>query len=195
MKKKGFMTLALALVASLVMLTACGSDDPEPTPKPTSGYFTYYLLTTGQTLSAMQITATLSTSSQDKSGEVTASKCVRLDEVYDAQAKATLQKSARNFTDQSDILVYQVRFASETRPNVSLTYGLTFTAKTLEDSAPNPDLGYGTLITFTPNTGSANFFSGSFQFSQGVRKDRLTDYANLQNAYNQPRAQRILLSE
>ncbi len=195
MRKKSFLMLALTLVTSLVMLTSCGSDDPEPTPKPTSGYFTYYLLTTGQTLSAMQITATLKTQSEDKSGEVTASKCVHLDGVADPQARETLKRHTKNFTDQSDIIVYQVKFATETRSNVSLTYGLTFTAKALEDSAADPDLGYGTLVTFTPNTGSTNFFSGTFQYSQGVHKDNLTIYANLQNAYNQPRTQRIILAE
>ena len=195
MGKKSLLKLTLVLGTSLVMLTACGNDAPVPTKKPTSGYFSYYLLTTGQTLSAMQITATLKTQSEDKSGEVTASKCVHLDGVADPQARETLKRHTKNFTDQSDIIVYQVKFATETRSNVSLTYGLTFTAKALEDSAADPDLGYGTLVTFTPNTGSTNFFSGTFQYSQGVHKDNLTIYANLQNAYNQPRTQRIILAE
>ena len=50
MNRKGFLAVLLALATSLTMLTACGSDDPEPEVKPSAGYFTYYLLTNAETL-------------------------------------------------------------------------------------------------------------------------------------------------
>ena len=34
MNRKGFIAVLLALATSLTMLTACGSDDPEPKVKP-----------------------------------------------------------------------------------------------------------------------------------------------------------------
>ena len=183
------------LAACISLLTACGSDTPAPSVKPTSGYFTYYLLTNEQTLAAMQITSTLYTDSEDKSDEVTIDKCINLDEVDDAQARSALQTGMRNFSDKSDIAVYQVRFASEQAPNVSLTYGLQFVPLPQDaSSTPNPNLCYGYLITFTPNVGEVRSISGTFQYTQGVRKDRLADYANLQNSCNEPRTQRVLLS-
>ena len=39
MNRKGFLAVLLALATSLTMLTACGSDDPEPKVKPSAGYF------------------------------------------------------------------------------------------------------------------------------------------------------------
>ncbi len=186
--------LALAFVASLSMLTACGDDDPEPSPKPTSGYFTYYLVTNDQTLATMQITATLHTDAEDKSREVTAEKCITMDEVTDPMAKTSLQVGLRNFKNTKGVLVYRVKFAEQRGASVSLTYGLKFVPKELDASAPNPDLGYGSCITFTPNVGSTSSMNGSFTFTQGVRKDRLTDFANLQNSYNEPRTQVVHLT-
>ena len=71
------------------MLTACGSDDPEPKVKPSAGYFTYYLLTNAETLNAMQITNTLYTNEEVKTGIITADKCITLAEVTDPVAKAS----------------------------------------------------------------------------------------------------------
>lgn len=194
MKRKKFLMLALALMASLSLLTACGGDDPEPSPKPASGYFTYYLVTNDQTLAAMQITATLHTDAEDKSGEVTADKCITMAEVTDPLAKASLQMGLRNFKNTEGVLVYRVKFAEQSGATASLTYGLKFVPKELEASAPNPDLGYGSCITFTPNVGSTSAANGTFTFTQGVYKSRLQDYANLQNSYNEPRTQVIHLT-
>ena len=81
MNRKGFIAVLLALATSLTMLTACGSDDPEPEVKPSAGYFTYYLLTNAETLNAMQITNTLYTNEEVKTGIITADKCITLAEV------------------------------------------------------------------------------------------------------------------
>lgn len=192
--KKNFLTLLFMLVASFFLLTACGgNDDPEqPTKKPTSGYFTYYLLTSRETLSCMKITATLRTDHEDKSGEVSVDSCIQVNDVTDGTAKSLLKSWASRFP-QSDAVVYQVKFSSESASNLQLVYGLRFEAKQMEDSAPNPTLGYGTVISFTPNVGNSLQFNGEFRLSQGVKKDKLTQYAELNSTLNESKTQRVLL--
>ena len=192
--KKNFLTLLFTLVASFSLLTACGdNDDPkQPTEKPTSGYFTYYLLTSRETLACMKITTTLRTDHEDKSGEVSVDSCIQVNDVADGMVKMVLKSWANSFP-QSDAVVYRVKFSSETAANVQLVYGLHFEAKQMEDSAPNPTLGYGAVISFTPNVGNAVQFNGTFKFSQGVKKDKLTQYAELNSTLNEPKTQRVLL--
>lgn len=192
--KKNLFTLLFTLVASFFLLTACGgSDDPElPAEKPTSGYFTYYLLTSRETLACMKITATLRTDHEDKSGEVSVDNCIQVNDVTDGMAKMLLKSWASRFP-QSDAVVYQVKFSSETASNLQLIHGLQFEAKQMEDSAPNPTLGYGTVISFTPNVGNAVQFNGDFKISQGVKKDKLVQYAELNSTLNEPKTQRVLL--
>ena len=143
MNRKGFLAVLLALATSLTMLTACGSDDPEPEVKPSAGYFTYYLLTNAETLNAMQITNTLYTNEEVKTGIITADKCITLAEVTDPVAKAVLQNGLKSFGDKSNVLVYRAKFNQQSQPIVSLTYGLNFVPKTLDASTPEPNLGYG----------------------------------------------------
>lgn len=138
MNRKGFLAVLLALATSLTMLTACGSDDPEPEVKPSAGYFTYYLLTNAETLNAMQITNTLYTNEEVKTGIITADKCISLAEVTDPVAKAELQKGLKSFDDKSNVLVYRAKFSQQSQPIVSLTYGLNFVPKTLNASTPEP---------------------------------------------------------
>ena len=113
MNRKGFIAVLLALATSLTMLTACGSDDPEPEVKPTAGYFTYYLLTNAETLNAMQITNTLYTNEEVKTGIITADKCITLAEVTDPVAKAVLQNGLKSFDDKSNVLVYRAKFSQQ----------------------------------------------------------------------------------
>lgn len=113
MNRKGFLAVLLALATSLTMLTACGSDDPEPEVKPSAGYFTYYLLTNAETLNAMQITNTLYTNEEVKTGIITADKCITLAEVTDPVAKAVLQMGLKSFDDKSNVLVYRAKFSQQ----------------------------------------------------------------------------------
>lgn len=97
MNRKGFLAVLLALATSLTMLTACGSDDPEPEVKPSAGYFTYYLLTNAETLNAMQITNTLYTNEEVKTGIITADKCISLAEVTDPSGQSRVAERAEEF--------------------------------------------------------------------------------------------------
>ena len=194
MNRKGFLAVLLALATSLTMLTACGSDDPEPEVKPSAGYFTYYLLTNAETLNAMQITNTLYTNEEVKTGIITADKCITLAEVTDPVAKAVLQNGLKSFGDKSNVLVYRAKFSQQSQPIVSLTYGLNFVPKTLDASTPEPNLGYGHCITFTPDKGKTTSYTGMFYFTKAVRKERLQLYADLQNSININRTQIVRLS-
>lgn len=181
--------MAFAMLAGISMLTACGDDEPKPSQTPTSGHFTYYLVTNEQTLNTLEVSTTLQCEGEDKSGVVSAGDCVRLSQLSDAEARATIQASIKNFANQSDILVYSVRFSDHSTFPVVLTYGLHFAARPLAEDAPNPNLCYGYCITFTPNVGATSVYSGNYQFTKGVRKDRINDYVNMANTINENRNQ------
>lgn len=189
MRIKSFLSMALAMIAGITMLTACGDDEPKPTEKPTSGYFTYYLVTSELTLKTLEISTTLECEGENKSGIVNAADCIRLDQVSDAVARASIRMGIRTFRDQQTLLVYPVKFSAHSTFPAVLTHGLHFTARTLDEDTPDPDLCYGYCITFTPNVGSTYCYSGIYQYTAGVRKNLINDYVNMANTINENKNQ------